>query len=324
IVCVLRNKNELCSEIIDNLKNQIAELTTDYELIIIDNASEDGTIQVLKEMTKGIKAVENLQVYSLTNQVSDNIAAWAGIENSLGDYVITINPEVDDINFIPEILKQSIPNSDITFVVNNFKKKDGLFNTLIFSIFNFLSKILNHSKPKNKDSNYRMLSKKVVNFILNYPKPSTIYNNLASITGFSKNNLFYDHEHIEKKKSNFILDFNEKIQNLISKNRFPIRFASFLMFFASLSNLVYSLYVVLILIFKSDVAPGWVTLSLQQSGMFFLISLVLLIICEYIANLNNLTNEGPLFYIGQEFTSENIKRIKKLNIEDLNNNNIDN
>ena len=324
IVCVLRNKNELCDEIINNLKNQIAELTTDYELIIIDNASEDGTIQVLKEMTKGIKAVENLQVYSLTNQVSDNIAAWAGIENSLGDYVITINPEVDDINFIPEILKQSIPNSDITFVVNNFKEKGGLFNTLIISIFNFLSKILNHSKPKNKDSNYRMLSKKVVNFILNYPKPSIIYNNLASITGFSKNNLFYDHEHIEKKKGNFILDFNETIQNLISKNRFPIRFASFLMFFASLSNLVYSLYVVLILIFKSDVAPGWVTLSLQQSGMFFLISLVLLIICEYITNLNNLTNEGPLFYIGQEFTSENIKRIKKLNIEDLNNNNIDN
>jgi len=52
--------------------------------------------------------------------------------------------------------------------------------------------------------------------------------------------------------------------------------------------------------------------------MFFLISIVLFIICEYLSNLNNLSNEGPLFYIGQEYTSENIQRLKKLNIEDLN------
>jgi hypothetical protein len=190
------------------------------------------------------------------------------------------------------------------------------------TIYNFLSKILNQPKSLNKDSNYRLLSKKVVNFILNYPRPSIIYNNLVSVTGFNKNNLFYDYEYVEKKKKNSIFRVNETIINLISKNRLPIRFASFLMFFGSLSNLLYSLYVVLILIFKSDVAPGWVTLSLQQSGMFFLISLVLLIISEHITNLSYLTNEGPLFYIGQEFTSENIKRIKKLNVEDLNNNNI--
>jgi len=90
------------------------------------------------------------------------------------------------------------------------------------------------------------------------------------------------------------------------------------MFFGSIINLLYSFYVVVILIFKSNVAPGWTTLSLQQSGMFFLISIVLFIICEYLSNLNNLSNEGPLFYIGQEYTSENIQRLKKLNIEDLN------
>ena len=93
------------------------------------------------------------------------------------------------------------------------------------------------------------------------------------------------------------------------------------MFFGSLSNLLYSLYVVLILIFKSDVAPGWVTLSLQQSGMFFLISLVLLIISEHITNLSYLTNEGPLFYISEE-NWKKVLDIKLANI--MNNTNIDN
>ena len=203
VVCVLRNKENQCEQIIINLKSQISKLTTDYELIIIDNSSDDGTIQVLKKLTQGINAIENLQIYSLTNEVSENIAAWAGIENSLGDYVITINPEIDDVGFIPELLKQSIPNSDITFVLNKFKKKVNLFSTFIICVFNFLSKILSQPKPENNDSDYRMLSKKVVNFILNYPRPSIIFNNLASVTGFSKNILSYDYEYVKKKKKSF-------------------------------------------------------------------------------------------------------------------------
>ena len=71
--------------------------------------------------------------------------------------------------------------------------------------------------------------------------------------------------------------------------------------------------------FKSNVEEGWTTLSLQLSGMFFLISLVLFIICEYLYNLNNSTNDGPLFHIGQEFKSENNQNFEKLNIEDLEN-----
>ena len=66
---------------------------------------------------------------------------------------------------------------------------------------------------------------------------------------------------------------------------------------------------------KIDVAPGWVSLSLQQSGMFFLISMVLLVLGEYILNMVSLQNEGPLYHVGQEFTSARMTRREKLNIE---------
>jgi hypothetical protein len=80
--------------------------------------------------------------------------------------------------------------------------------------------------------------------------------------------------------------------------------------------LLYSVYVIAIGIFKSDVAPGWVSLSLQQSGMFLLISLVLLVLGEYILHMASLSNEGPLYHVGQEFTSVRMLRREKLNIED--------
>jgi hypothetical protein len=96
-----------------------------------------------------------------------------------------------------------------------------------------------------------------------------------------------------------------------------MRLVTTLSLFGAAANVVYSIYVVLIGIFVSDVAPGWISLSLQQSGMFFLISLVLLVLGEYILHMASLSNEGPHYHVGQEFTSARITRREKLNIEEV-------
>jgi hypothetical protein len=86
--------------------------------------------------------------------------------------------------------------------------------------------------------------------------------------------------------------------------------------FGAISNLLYSAYVICVAVLKRDVAPGWVTLSLQQSGMFFLISLVLLVLGEYILQMASLSTEGPLYHVGQEFTSARMSRRERLNVEE--------
>lgn len=51
--------------------------------------------------------------------------------------------------------------------------------------------------------------------------------------------------------------------------------------------------------------------------MFFLISLVLLVLGEYILQMASLSNEGPLYHIAQEFRSARMTRQEKLNVETL-------
>jgi hypothetical protein len=48
-----------------------------------------------------------------------------------------------------------------------------------------------------------------------------------------------------------------------------------------------------------------------------LISLVLLVLGEYILYMVSLSNEGPLYHVGQEFTSARMTRREKLNIEEV-------
>lgn len=103
----------------------------------------------------------------------------------------------------------------------------------------------------------------------------------------------------------------------VSTTRAPMRLVTYLSLFGALANVVYSIYVLAVAALKPDVAPGWVSFSLQQSGMFFLISLVLLVLGEYILNMASLSNEGPLYHVGQEFTSARMTRLEKLNIEEV-------
>ena len=88
---------------------------------------------------------------------------------------------------------------------------------------------------------------------------------------------------------------------LVSTSQFPLRLVTVLSVFGALANLIYSIYVLSVAVFKPDVAAGWVSISLQQSGMFFLISVVLLVLGEYVLHMSSVSNEGPRYHVGQEF-----------------------
>ena len=108
------------------------------------------------------------------------------------------------------------------------------------------------------------------------------------------------------------------IRLLVATTRGPMRLVTLLCLFGAVANLLYCGYVIAVFLFKPDVAPGWVTLSLQQSGMFFLISLVLLVLGEYILQMASFGSEGPPYTIAQEFTSAELSSDRaRLNIEEV-------
>ena len=62
-------------------------------------------------------------------------------------------------------------------------------------------------------------------------------------------------------------------------------------------------------------AKGWTTLSLQQSGMFFLISLVLFVLTEYLIQTIQLSTQGPAYFVVRESTSALLTHRHRLNVE---------
>lgn len=317
-VVIVRNQSSDLECLLTTISQILQSTVTDYELIVIDNGSEDGSVKILQEMT-GSQGLPNLQVFALTKEVGVDTAFWVGCENSLGDYVAVIDPQTDDIKFLPKMLEESVLGIDIVFANNLLKPKSTVLYHVAFNIFQFIYRVFNRIDLASEAPSYRILSKRVINFILQHPQPSVTYKHLPATGGFMRINMEYSSPPASVNKKRLGDSIERGMKLLVSTTKAPMRLVTALSLFGATANLVYSFYVVIIGIFKADVAPGWVSLSLQQSGMFFLLSLVLLILGEYILHMTSLSNEGPKYHIGQEFTSARMLHKEKLNIEDVSN-----
>ncbi len=315
VVLVVRNQSTQLEALLSDAGIKVASCASDYELIVVDNASEDSSVEELKRLA-GEEGLPNLQVYALAKQVDNDTAAWVGLENALGDFVAVLDPMVDDIAFLPTMLDSAVSGADVVFADNACKVAQSLAYRMAAAAFSRLYIWFKGIHLAKEAPQYRMLSKRVVNFILQHSQPSLTYRHLPATGGFVRVNLNYHWIPKDAEKKRLGESVERGIRLLVSTTHAPMRLVTTLSLFGALANVLYSIYVIIIGLVKTDVAPGWVSLSLQQSGMFFLISLVLLVLGEYILHMASLSNEGPLYYVSQEFTSARLTRREKLNIEE--------
>jgi hypothetical protein len=315
VVIVVRNQNGHLPEMLRSATRTLQELATDYEILVVDNASTDDSLRTLASLTAE-GGLPNLLVFCLTKEVDWDIASAAGLENALGDFIAVIDPAADDIAFVPEMLEQAVNGADVVFARNDVAPPQTLAYRAFKGAFSVLYKWFSGIHLAKDAPGYRLLSRRVANFILQHPSPSVSYRHLPATGGFSRVNLAYRSPPATARAQNVLDSIDRGIRLLVSTTRGPMRLVTTLSIFGAVSNLLYSGYVIVVAIVKTDVAPGWVTLSLQQSGMFLLISLVLLVLSEYILNMVRLSTDGPPYHVAREFTSAVMTSRSKLNVED--------
>lgn len=314
VVLVVRNQNAHLEELLKEAYKSVWPIVQDFEIIVVDNASTDASVQTLKSLA-GENGLPNLQVYALTKQVDTDTASWVGLENSLGDFVAVIDPWEEEWAFIYNMLEQATTGADVVFAINDNRRAPSLVYRLVHSALNEVYLLFSGINLAKDAPHFRVLSKRVVNFILQHPHPATSYRYLPATAGFTRRMLTYSSTPRVLQAKRLGESFDRGMRLLVSTTHAPMRLVTMLTLFGAVSNLVYSMYVVTVGLLKTNVAPGWISLSLQQSGMFFLLSLVLLVLSEYIINMVSLSNEGPVYHVAQEFTSSRLTKRERLNLE---------
>ena len=163
-------------------------------------------------------------------------------------------------------------------------------------------------------SKYLGLSRRVVNYVLQFENPELRLRNISSISGFKKTSIILKTINSKRKKLNLIKSISRGSFLMTLSTFLPLRVATLLASAGAIISFIYSLYIIAVWLLIEKVVPGWVSLSMQISIMFFLNSLVLLIMSEYILSVSRRFNSGPKYYIIEELTSYEMRIKDELNI----------
>lgn len=166
---------------IDELFRRIAETFDSkkcrYEIVIVNDGSTDNTWETI---TKAAGKNPNITAIDLTRNFGQHPAVLCGLANSTGDYVITIDADLQ--NPPEELFKLIEPAVEkrLDLIFAKFTKKQHAFYRRLGShVISYLNEII-FAKPKNLNiSNVRIMSKDVVARMCQYPTAFPYINGLA-------------------------------------------------------------------------------------------------------------------------------------------------
>jgi polyisoprenyl-phosphate glycosyltransferase len=234
LVVTVRNQAGQLQPMLEEISQLLCGLVSDHEIVIVDNASDDDSLHRLKTLT-GTEGLPNVQVYALTKEVDADTAAWVGLENALGDFVAVIDPLTDDIHFLPEMLDKAVSGMDVVFATNAQKSAQSFAYRGAYATFNLLYKWFNGINLANEAPQYRVLSKRVVNFILQHPQPTMIYRHLPATGGFARVNLSYSATPKVSRTKRLGESIDRGMRLLVSTTRGPMRLVTSLSLFGAVA-----------------------------------------------------------------------------------------
>ncbi len=181
IIIPVFNESESISYLLEEVKSVMEVNQLNYELIVVNDGSEDNTHAVLDKLTKHIK---ELLVISLRKNYGQTAAMAAGFDISRGDIVISLDGDLqNDPNDIPKLISEINKGYDL-ICGWRFNRKDKLINRRIPSkIANNLIAKVTGLKLHDYGCSLKAFKKEIIDDVKLYGELHRFLPILASIEG---------------------------------------------------------------------------------------------------------------------------------------------
>ena len=312
-VLIVRDAEARIADDLRRVHAMLTETASEHELVLIDNASSDRTFEAASELARELP---DIQVYCLSRAVDRDAATFAGIENAIGDYVVVLEPTEAQIALVPSMLEAALDGHDLVFAEpRGGLPRNGALDAALHGLYRRAFRWSTGLDLSGELLHTRLVSRQVINFLLQHENAPLMLPTLPSVAGYPKTKLAFDESSDAPAVHRSLASQAERgIGMLLTVTALPARLTTVVSLLAGFLNVLYAGYVVAIYLFKDDVAEGWTTLSLQISGMFFLFSIVLALLSEYVIRIFQGGLGRPAYHVGREFRSPALTREERLNV----------
>lgn len=315
VVCTIRNAKDILSSRLDALSAVLKSNFQYYEVILIDNASTDNTAPLAIAL---LETHKNIQYCALSMRVNESAALAAGVERTIGDFIVTMDLDIDPPDKIPELMATAIGGTEIVYgLPDNRIAGTRIYDRLARMFLRYVARLNRVNLPETM-STFRVFSRSVLNYMLGSRDFHRTLALAPALSGYSYASVNYqrldspDAEHRRVGLGALI----KALDLVFSTSVRPLRLVSILSVTMSVISVIYAVYIVLTRLLLQTVAPGWATLSLQVSLLFFFVSIVLAVMCEYLLQILETTNRRPVYHIANERYSSTMEYERELNVRE--------
>ena len=256
IITPTYNEVENIEKLYLEIKNQFVKISCDYEHIIIDNCSKDGTIDKIKKLAS---TDENLKIIINSKNYGHIRSPFYGLLQSSGDASILMASDFQDpVELIPEYIEKWKKGCKIVLGEKNTSEESNIKFSLRKLFYNFLNKISDFELTKNTTGS-GIFDKSVIEKLKKINDPYPYFRGLIAELGEEIETIKFN-QPLRKHgvtKNNIATLYDIGILGIVKHSRTPLRFMVVLGFISSVISLLIGIfYLVYKLFFWKSFALG--------------------------------------------------------------------
>ena len=278
--------------VVEELQNNLPNY--DYEIVFIDNDSQDNTRPLLREICKQnpkIKAIFNAKNFGQFN------SPYYGMLQTSGDCTISMCCDFQDpVEMIPRLVEAWENGAKIVSCIKT-KSKENPFMRFLRTIYYKIIKKMSSVDQIEHFTGFGLYDKSFIEVLRNLKDPTPFIRGIVAELGYKRVDIEYTQakRRAGKTHNNFFTLFDAAMLSFTSYTKVGLHLVTFAgLILSGLSILAALVYLVLKLIYWDSFSAGLAPLII---GLFFINAVELLFIGfvgEYVMSINTRVMNRPL------------------------------
>jgi polyisoprenyl-phosphate glycosyltransferase len=283
-------------ELYTRLKQTLENVTPDFEIILVNDASPDGAWETIVELGQKDSRVKGI---NLSRNFGQHYAITAGLNYTQGEWVVVMDCDLQDQP--EEILKlydKALEGYDIVYA-RRIMRKDSIIKRISSKIFHTIYSYLIGMKTDSAIGNFGIYSKYVVHEYNKMKETARSFTSLVQYTGFKVSTTDVQHSQRFVGKTSYSLSrlYQLTLDVILSGSTKPLKLTVKLGFTISLISILLSLYNILAYLTGIVRVAGFTSTIFSIWFMGGMLMFVLGIVGLYIGKIFEQVKERPLYIV---------------------------
>lgn len=303
IVSPIYRAEHIVEELVRQIIENVEPLTSDYEILLVNDASPDHSWMKIREICRRNPRVKGI---SLSRNFGQHYAITAGLSCALGEWVVVMDCDLQDRpDEIPNLYAKALEGWDIVYA-RRIERLDGFWKKMSSLVFHKTYSYLSGNKSDRTIANFGVYHRKVIQEYNKMTEKARSFPSLIAYLGFRATTIDVAHSERYEGKSSYTLSKLIKltVDVLVANSTKPLLLAVQFGFFISFISVLLALYNVIAYFTGINLVHGYTTTIFSIWFVGGMTIFVLGIVGLYIGKIFEEVKDRQLFIIDETINLE--------------------